>query len=329
MAKTIVVTGGAGFIGANIVSELMRKPQYDVVVCDWLGQGNKWRNLSMANVVEIIAPEDLIDFLSSTSKVNAVIHMGAISDTTETDVDLLLKHNTSYTLHLWRWCRSHEIRLIYASSAATYGDGSYGFDDDPAPEMLERLCPLNPYAWSKHLVDRYITANLRAQILGSQWVGLKFFNVFGPGESHKGKMRSVALQIYEKIVDSHTPQLFRSHRADYRDGEQKRDFIFVKDCVDVILWFLDHPEISGLFNLGSGNARSFNELATAVFAALGREPVIDYCDIPPDLRARYQYFTEAKMNRLRSVGYTQPFTSLEFGISTYVKDYLEKSTNHP
>ncbi len=327
--QTIVVTGGAGFIGSNIVSKLTEKQEYNIVVCDWHDESSKWRNLSTANVNDIIAPENLIDFLSSTSAVTTVIHMGAISDTTETNVDRLLKQNTNYTLDLWRWCRTHDIRLIYASSAATYGAGSYGFDDDPASKLLEKLCPLNPYAWSKHLVDRCITTDPHAQLQDSQWVGLKFFNVFGPGEGHKGAMRSVALQIYETITSGHTPQLFRSHRSDYQDGEQKRDFIYVKDCVDVILWLLDHAEISGLFNLGSGHARSFNELARAVFSALDREPLIEYCDTPLDIRTRYQYFTEAKMGRLRSSGYTKPFTSLELGISTYVKDYLEKSNNHP
>ena len=329
MIQTIVVTGGAGFIGSNIVSELARRPEFNIVVCDWHEKATKWGNLSTANVGDVITPENLINFLSSTSAVKTVIHMGAISDTTETNVDLLLKHNTNYTLDLWRWCRAHDTRLIYASSAATYVNGSYGFDDEPLPDSLEKLCPLNPYAWSKHLVDRCITADPNALLQGSQWVGLKFFNVFGPGEGHKGKMRSVALQIYETITNGHTPQLFRSHRTDYQDGEQKRDFIYVKDCVDVILWLLDHAEISGLFNLGSGYARSFNELARAVFTALDREPLIEYCDTPLDLRPRYQYFTEAKMGHLRSSGNTKPFTSLELGISTYVKDYLEKSNNHP
>ena len=324
----IVVTGGAGFIGANIVAELSRRGEPDIVVCDRLGRGEKWRNLAKAE----IAPEKLIDFLDGAGaggdEVRAVIHMGAISDTTEEDVDLLVEQNINFTLGLWRWCCEHQVRLIYASSAATYGDGAAGFDDDP--EILARLRPLNAYGWSKHLIDRRIVRHIGAGERGPpQWVGLKFFNVFGPGEAHKGAMRSVALRLHQAIAAGQTASLFRSHRADYADGEQQRDFIYVKDCVDVVLWCLEHPDVSGLFNLGGGQARSFNDLARAVFAALDAEPRITYRDTPAPLRDKYQYFTEARMARLRAVGYERPFSSLEDGIAAYVRGYLATDDPYP
>ena len=338
----IVVTGGAGFIGANIVAELSRRGEPDIVVCDRLGRGEKWRNIAKAEIAAIVAPEALIDFLDGAGAaggvgaVRAVIHMGAISDTTETDVDLLVDQNIRFTLGLWRWCAEREVRLIYASSAATYGDGAAGFDDDPAPEALARLRPLNAYGWSKHVIDRRIVAQARAhaesragQGAPPQWVGLKFFNVFGPGEAHKGAMRSVALQLHQSIAAGQAASLFRSHRPDYADGEQMRDFVYVKDCVDVVVWCLEHPEVSGLFNLGSGKARGFNDLARAVFAALGAEPRIIYRDTPAPLRAQYQYFTQAPMARLRAAGYQRPFSSLEDGIGAYVRGYLATDDPYP
>lgn len=326
----IVVTGGAGFIGANIVAELSRRGEPDIVVCDRLGQGEKWRNLAKSEVAEIVAPENLSDFLDGAGAVRAVIHMGAISDTTEANVDLLVEQNINFTLGLWRWCSEHTVRLIYASSAATYGDGAAGFDDDPAPGALARLRPLNAYGWSKHVVDRRIVRLVgAAERVPPQWVGLKFFNVFGPGEAHKGAMRSVALQLQQAIAAGQPASLFRSHHADYADGEQQRDFIYVKDCVDVVMWCLEHSDVSGLFNLGGGQARSFNDLARAVFAALDAEPRITYRDTPAPLRAKYQYFTQAPMARLRAAGYARPFSSLEDGIGAYVRGYLETDDPYP
>jgi ADP-L-glycero-D-manno-heptose 6-epimerase len=328
----IVVTGGAGFIGANIVAELSRRSEPDIVVCDRLGRGEKWRNIAKAEIAAIVAPERLIGFLDGTGGggVRAVIHMGAISDTTEANVDLLVEQNIDFTLGLWRWCAEREVRLIYASSAATYGDGGAGFDDDPSPEALARLRPLNAYGWSKHVIDRRIVGHVRAgEAAPPQWVGLKLFNVFGPGEVHKGAMRSVALQLYQSIAAGQAASLFRSHRPEYGDGEQMRDFIYVKDCVDVVMWCLEHPDVSGLFNLGGGQARSFNDMARAVFAALDAEPRITYRDTPASLRAKYQYFTQAPMARLRAAGYERPFSSLEEGIGAYVRGYLETDDPYP
>ena len=327
----IVVTGGAGFIGSNIVAELARRGTPDILVCDRLGDGEKWRNLASAEIAGMVAPEDLFDFLEAAGKrTEAVIHMGAISDTTESDVDFLVEHNVRFTLALWDWCCVNAVRLIYASSAATYGDGTAGFDDEETPDALARLRPLNAYAWSKHVIDRRIVRLMADDgRQPSQWVGLKFFNVFGPGEFHKGTMRSVALQLCETAAAGGPAKLFRSHRDDYADGEQKRDFIYVKDCVDVVLWLLEHPGVSGLFNLGTGRARSFNELAAAVFAALDLPPHITYRDTPAPIRAKYQYFTEARMDRLRTAGYDRSFRSLEDGIADYVGSYLTTDDPYP
>ena len=327
----IVVTGGAGFIGSNVVAALVARGRGDVAVCDRMGGGGKWRNLEKFGITEMIAPEELLAFLDARSAaVEAVVHMGAVSSTTETDATLLRRENVAFPLALWRWCATNGARLIYASSAATYGDGNAGFDDDGSAAALARLRPLNPYGRSKHLFDRRVARMLAdGAPRPPQWAGLKFFNVYGPGEGHKGPMRSVVVQVYEQAAAGGPVRLFRSHRPDYADGGQKRDFISVADCAEVVLWLLDHPTVSGLFNLGTGTARTFADLARAVFAALGKEPAITYVDTPPEIRARYQYFTEARMERLRGAGFTAPFTSLEDGVADYVERYLVAGDPHP
>ncbi|MGE5147204.1 MAG: ADP-glyceromanno-heptose 6-epimerase [Candidatus Eiseniibacteriota bacterium] len=310
--------------GSNLVAGLEARGEYEIVVCDRLGSDQKWQNLAKREVAAIVPPDDLLYFLdNSASQIHAVFHLGAITSTTETDADLIVDTNFTLSQALWERCASHGTRFIYASSAATYGDGSAGFDDNASPEELAKLRPLNAYGWSKHLFDRRI-----ARLIGgparrpSQWAGLKFFNVYGPNEYHKGAMRSVIAQILPQIAAGKPARLFKSHRKDYQDGAQKRDFIWVGDCVDVLLWLYDNEEVSGLFNLGSGKARTFADLAKATFHALGKEPTIEYIDMPPTLRAKYQYFTEAKMDRLRAAGYTKPFTTLEDGVGHYVRDYL-------
>jgi len=320
----IVVTGGAGFIGSNIVAALAASGEA-VAVCDRLRQADKWHNLAHVAVRELIAPDELLAWLPAhASGVEAVVHMGAISSTTETDVDLIVEVNFRLSQALWRWCALEGKRFIYASSAATYGGGEQGFDDDP--RRLPLLRPLNAYGWSKQLFDRWVASTLAAgDPSPPQWVGLKFFNVYGPNEYHKGSMRSVIAQKYPLAASGRPVTLFRSHRPDVPDGGQKRDFIYVRDCVRAVQWLLAHRAVNGLFNLGTGRARSFAELAGALLAALQRPQRIEYIEAPPEVLAHYQYFTEARMERLREVGYTVPFTTLEEGVAEYVQRYLSQS----
>jgi ADP-L-glycero-D-manno-heptose 6-epimerase len=320
----IVITGGAGFIGSNLAAALDERGERDLVICDRLGQGGKWRNLAKRELAALLPPEALLDFLDQQAReINIVFHLGAISSTTETDADLIAATNFTLPQRLWEWCAQTETRFIYASSAATYGDGSAGFDDEGSPGGLARLRPLNAYGWSKHAFDRRVARLLEHHgKRPSQWAGLKFFNVYGPNEYHKGAMQSGVAQIFARAVKGESARLFRSHRADVADGGQKRDFVYVRDCVDMLLWLYDHPAVSGLFNIGSGTARSFGDLAVAVFRALEREPWIDFIDTPVEIRDRYQYLTEARMERLRAAGYAKPATSLEDGVSDYVLSYL-------
>jgi ADP-L-glycero-D-manno-heptose 6-epimerase len=320
----IVVTGGAGFIGSNLVAGLAERGVGDIAVCDRFAESDKSGNLAKHRVAARIEPVDLAEYLADNANaIAAVFHMGAISSTTETDTDLLATYNVNPSLMLWDWCIQHRRPLIYASSAATYGDGSQGFDDDGTSAALARLQPLNDYGRSKHEVDCHIARQVEAGApTPPQWAGLKFFNVYGPNEYHKGGMRSVAVQIYEAVAAGQPARLFRSHRPDVADGEQLRDFVWVGDCVDVMLWLLDNPGVSGLFNMGTGKARSFADLVKAVFAALDRAPDIEFIDTPEAIRAKYQYFTQANMARLRQAGYTRPFIELEDGVTRYVRDYL-------
>jgi ADP-L-glycero-D-manno-heptose 6-epimerase len=322
----IVVTGGAGFIGSNLVAALNGRGDKaeEVVVCDRFDNGDKWRNLAKHELAALVPPEELFSFLDNhTDKISTIFHLGAISATTATDVDFLLRNNFTLSLDLWEWCAARGVRFIYASSAATYGDGAQGFDDDGSVEALARLRPLNPYGWSKHLFDRRIARLLRDnQAAPQQWAGLKFFNVYGPNEYHKEGQQSVVAHAYPIAAAGQPVQLFRSHNPDYEDGGQLRDFIWVGDCVEVMLWLLDHPEVNGLFNVGTGKARSFADLVGALFAGLGREPRIEYIDTPEAIRERYQYYTQADPSRLRQAGYDRPFTELEAGVAHYVRDYL-------
>ena len=319
----IIVTGGAGFIGSNLVAALESRGKR-VVVCDWLGQDDKWRNIAKRDLEGVIAPESLFGFLEDNAKnIDAIFHMGAISTTTETNVDLIAETNLRLSQNLWQWCRRNDSPFIYASSAATYGDGAAGFTDDATITGLARLRPLNPYGWSKHLFDRWV-ARQKDAMNGAppQCVGLKFFNVYGPNEYHKGGQRSVAHQIYPVAARGEAFALFQSHNPNYADGGQLRDFVWVGDCVRVMLWMLDHPRVSGLFNLGTGAARSFADLAKAVYQAAGKTPALTFRPMPEELRGKYQYFTQADMTKLRAAGYTDSFTSLEDGVRHYVQDYL-------
>ncbi|MSP68188.1 MAG: ADP-glyceromanno-heptose 6-epimerase [Alphaproteobacteria bacterium] len=320
----IVVTGGAGFIGSNLIAGLEARGLGEIVVCDSFGRADKWRNLAKRDLADLVAPDALADFLAANrGQVKAIFHLGANSSTTERDVDVIVRNNITLTLELWRWCAEAGVRMIYASSAATYGDGQNGFDDDGSVTALARLRPLNPYGWSKHVIDRRIARMVAdGAARPPQWAGLKFFNVYGPNEYHKGEQQSVAAHVFRALAQGKPATLFRSHRPDYPDGGQRRDFVWVGDCVDVMLWLYDNPGVSGLFNMGTGAARSFADLAGAVFAAFGRSAEIAFVDTPEAIRSRYQYFTQAEMHRLRKAGYGRIFTTLEEGITRYVRDFL-------
>ncbi|HEY5289384.1 MAG TPA: ADP-glyceromanno-heptose 6-epimerase [Caulobacteraceae bacterium] len=322
--RLVLVTGGAGFIGSNIVAELAADPSLDIAVCDRLRGAalGKWRNLAKHPIADFVSPEDLPSWLDAGGRdVEAIIHMGAISSTTEPDADKIVNTNFCLSRDLFDWSARHGRRFIYASSAATYGDGS-GFDDDPSLAALSALRPLNAYGWSKALFDLHAIRQVGRGAAPHQWAGLKFFNVYGPNEGHKGAMRSVVAKIWPDVASGAPVKLFRSYREAYPDGGQRRDFIYVRDIAKVVAWLFHRGDVSGLFNLGSGKARSFHELATAVFHAAGREPRIEFIDMPAGLRDQYQYFTEARIQRLGDAGYLDPFASLEDGVTDYVTNFL-------
>ena len=329
--RIVLVTGGAGFIGSNVVARLCEDPALDVAVCDRLhdAASGKWRNLAKHPIADFVAPEQLFDWLARRGKdVELIVHMGAVSSTTETDADKIVQSNFVLSRDLWDWCAEHGKRLIYASSAATYGDGDGGFEDDDSLEALGALRPLNAYGYSKMLFDQYAARQSDRGQSPSQWAGLKFFNVYGPNEYHKGGMKSVVAQIWPKVQAGEPVTLFRSHNPNYADGGQMRDFVFVEDVVDIILWLLDAPHVSGVFNAGSGQARSFLDLANATFAAAGKAPRVEYVDTPLSIRDKYQYFTEARMERVRAAGYGGQSTPLEEGVRRYVQDFLMKSDTY-
>ncbi len=321
----ILVTGGAGFIGSNLVAALAERGQR-VAVCDWLGENDKWRNIAKHEVAALVPPPELFAWLEAEGRgLSAIVHLGAISATTERDGDRLAATNVTLPQRLWRWCAAAGLPLIYASSAATYGDGALGFADEGSIAALARLRPLNGYGWSKHLFDRWVARELaEGRPAPPQWAGLKFFNVYGPNEHHKGAMRSVALQLFEQLSAGQPATLFKSHRPDYADGGQLRDFVYVGDCVAVMLWLLDNPGVSGLFNVGSGVARSFADLAKAAFAALNKPVDIRFVPTPEAIRERYQYFTEGRIEKLRAAGYDRPATLLEDGVMSFFHDFLQQ-----
>jgi ADP-L-glycero-D-manno-heptose 6-epimerase len=318
----LLVTGGAGFIGSNVVAALNEAGRTDVVVNDVLGTDEKWRNLAKRRVADMVGTGDLFRWLEGR-KLDAVIHMGAISDTTARDADLVIENNFRTSLRLLDWCTAAKVPFIYASSAATYGNGEQGFNDDWTPQALQELKPLNLYGWSKHLFDLALVDRfMKKEKLPPQWAGLKFFNVFGPNEYHKGEMMSLVAKRFEDAKAGRTVRLFKSHRPGIGDGDQRRDFIYVDDAVAVVRWLMETPNASGIFNVGTGQARSFRDLIISLFRSLGSEPKIEYVDMPESIRGQYQYFTEAKVDNLRRAGYNAGFTSVEEGVKRYVTQFL-------
>ncbi|MEA2014823.1 MAG: ADP-glyceromanno-heptose 6-epimerase [Thermodesulfobacteriota bacterium] len=316
----IVVTGGAGFIGSAVVWKLNLEGINDIIIVDNLDTSTKWKNLVGNKFVDYLDRDDFLDLVLNDEvpfKVNAIVHMGACSSTTEREAGFLMENNYRYTAQLAQWAVEKNVRFIYASSAATYGDGCRGFSDDDI--VTVDLCPVNMYGYSKQLFDLWVLRHG----LEKKITGIKFFNVFGPNEYHKGDMRSVIHKSFGQIRDTGKVKLFKSHRPDFHDGEQMRDFIYVKDCVDVIWWFLQNRDATGIFNLGTGHARSWNDLIRAVFAAMAIEPRIEYIDMPESIRSQYQYFTEANMDKLRSVGCKVQFSLLEDAVLDYIANYLE------
>lgn len=323
----IIITGGAGFIGSCLQAALAQRG-LDTLVVDWLGSNLKWRNLGQHAPARIIAPEELDAFLETRPDIDAVFHMGAISETTARDADLVWRTNVALSQRLWEWCAQNDTRFIYASSAATYGaaDKPDLFVDDPS--RLNMLEPLNLYGWSKHVFDQHVMTGLKqGKPKPPQWAGLKFFNVYGPNEYHKGKMISVVKVKYDEVRAGKPARLFRSDRPDIADGAQARDFVWVGDVVNVMLWLYDNPTVSGLFNCGSGTARTYLDLAHAVCDAAGAPRQVEFIDMPDSLRGQYQSYTQADLTRLRAAGYTGAFTSLEDGIRQYVQTYL--ATENP
>lgn len=319
----LLVTGGAGFIGSNVVAALNDAGRADVAVCDVLGHDGKWRNLAKRQLADFVPPAELMEWLKGRH-LDAVIHLGAISETTATDGDLVIETNFRMSLRLLDWCTANATPLIYASSAATYGDGEQGFRDDRSLDGLKKLRPMNLYGWSKHLFDLAIAERVvRGEKLPPQWAGLKFFNVFGPNEYHKGTMMSVLARRFDDVKAGRPVQLFKSHREGIADGDQRRDFIYVDDAVRVMMWLLATPSVSGLFNVGTGTARSFRDLMLAAYAALGAKPNIHYIDMPEAIRGSYQYFTQSEVNRLQHAGYNGGFTALEDAVDAYVKGFLD------
>ncbi|QEO17415.1 ADP-glyceromanno-heptose 6-epimerase [Acetobacter vaccinii] len=323
----IIITGGAGFVGSCLQAALVARGQ-DTVIVDWLGTEGKWRNIAGHPPVRVIDPHTLPAFLDTLSGAEAVFHMGAISETTARDGDLVWQTNVALSQTLWKWCTHTGTRFVYASSAATYGaaDKPEQFSDDPS--LLDTLHPLNLYGWSKHVFDRQVVAKAHnGGPTPPQWAGLKFFNVYGPNEYHKGRMLSVVKVKYDEVRSGQPARLFRSDRPDLADGMQARDFIWVQDVVDIMLWLYDTPDVSGLFNCGTGVARTYLDLAYAVCDAAGCERRVEFVDMPPSLHGQYQSYTQADLTRLRAAGYTGRFTTLEEGVRRYVQDYL--ATPHP
>ncbi|MCF0052245.1 ADP-glyceromanno-heptose 6-epimerase [Dyadobacter sp. LJ53] len=314
----IIVTGAAGFIGSGLISRLNQDGFKSIIAVDDFSKIEKAENLEGKTIQEKVERVELFNWLDNNNRdVEFIFHIGARTDTTEFDKEIFDELNVSYSKQIWEKCIAYQIPLVYASSAATYGLGEHGYDDNES--TLSQLKPLNPYGDSKNEFDIWALQQEKKPFF---WAGLKFFNVYGPNEYHKGRMASVVMHAFNQINKTEKMKLFRSHNPDFKDGEQMRDFIYVKDLIDVCIFFMHHRKNSGIYNLGSGRARTFKDLVTSTFNAMGKPADISYIDTPEDIRDKYQYFTQANMSKLRSIGFTRPFTSLEDGIDDYVKNYL-------
>ena len=321
----IVLTGASGFIGSNILYSLNKLGIEELILCDIKTKNNRINNLKDKKFIKIIEPEELTRFLDKNNNVEVIVHMGANSSTTEKNFNKIYKQNTRFTKNLWNWARDNNVRFIYASSAAIYGDGSKGFNETTS---LENYKPLNLYGWTKYFFDRYALEQDKIGKKPPQWVGLRFFNVYGPNEYHKEKMQSVIINSFMQCKNEGIVKLFKSYKKNIEHGHQKRDFIYVKDCVSVILWILDNSSISGIFNCGTGQARSFKDLAMAMYSSINKQPSIKYIEMPKNLKEQYQYFTEAKMDKIIEAGYHKKFIKLEDGIEDYVQNYLSNKRTY-
>ncbi|TAE81876.1 MAG: ADP-glyceromanno-heptose 6-epimerase [Alphaproteobacteria bacterium] len=327
--RTYLVTGGAGFIGSQLVAALTQRfPNDRVVVADLLRDGDKWKNLAGFPPDEIIAPNELLFWLEANkSNLEMIIHLGAMTNTKEKNADMAVEQNVTFPKVLRNWAIENRKRFMFGSSAGVYGAGEHGFRDDMSLDYIKKLHPLNAYGWSKYAFDYHIARSLaRGEPQPQQWIGLRFFNIYGPHEYHKGDQASVLCQIFPHVRANRPVNLFKSEHPDYSNGGQLRDFMYVMDCIHILLWFVIHPEISGMFNIGTGKARSFQDLATAAFNAMGHKPLFHYIDMPPEVRTKYQYFTQADISKLREVGYDAPFMTLEEGVKDYIQRFL--NTDH-
>jgi ADP-L-glycero-D-manno-heptose 6-epimerase len=329
--RIVFVTGGAGFVGSNVVARLARDLSLDLVVCDSLGgvDSGKWRNIAKHPIGDVVAPADMFDWLEKRwREVEMVVHMAAVTTNAETDVDAVVQGNFGLSRDLFRWCADRQRRLVWASSSQVYGDGSAGFADSEALEDLAALRPTGPIGWSKALFDFFAVRQALRDYAPPQWAGLRLFSAYGPNEQHKGPHASLAAEFYRAASRGRSVQIFRSHREGIADGEQSRDFTHVEDAAAVVEWLLGSPQVNGVYNLGSGRARSLNDLARLVFAATGQPPKIDYVEAPEAIRSGYRYRVEAPLERLREAGFTAPMSSLEDGIEAYVGGYLMQPDPH-
>jgi len=324
----IIITGATGFIGSNLVADFNEQGRSDLLLVDDLGTQGKWKNIAKRRFVDLVDYRQLDQLLPTLGKADAVFHMGANSSTTSTDGDEILRVNLHASMAWWKWCTHTGTPFIYASSAATYGDGTQGFNDDQDLASLDKLAPLNLYGWSKHQFDKWVVERAAEGKAPPQWAGMKFFNVYGPNEYHKGDMQSLVAKNTALIARGDTIKLFKSHKEGYADGAQLRDFVYVKDCTESMRWIYAHPEVSGLFNIGTGKARSFVDLINAIGHAIEKNPIIEFIDMPTSIRSNYQYFTEANMNKLISAGCPIKSNGFETGIHDYITKHLNKADKY-